>query len=343
MLKRVWAICLVTMLAGIAGCNKSESQSTTQPSAGASGSGGAVKPAGAHLSIAVIPKGTTHVFWQSVHAGANRAAREIGNVDIRWQGPQGEAERGAQIRIVDDLLTQGVDAVVMAPIDSSALVDTINETAKKVPVVIFDSGANTDKYTAFVATDNYKGGQLAGKRMVELLGSEGGELAIVRTMAGSESTTQREEGFKSEIAKNTNIKLVAEPYGDSDRAKSQRVAGDILAAHPNIKGMYGPNESSAFGILGALHDYNKKPGEIKFVGFDASDDLNRGMDEGFIDSLVLQNPVLMGHNSVLAAVAALHGEKVEKNQPIEPVLATHDNMNDPKIKDLMHPNLSDAK
>jgi ribose transport system substrate-binding protein len=321
------------------GCSKSDNSSTPTTQASGGGSSGAAAPApGGKITIAVIPKGTTHIFWQSVRAGALRAAKEMGNVDINWNGPRSESERGQQIQIVDDMLTQGVNGIVLAPIDANALVDTINTAAKKVPVVIFDSGANTDTYKSFVATDNFKGGQLAGQRMVELL-PDGGEIAIVRTAAGSESTTQREEGFKAEIKKNPKIQLVAEPYGDSDRNKSQRVAGDILAAHPNLKGFYGPNESSAFGILGALRDYKKKPGEIKFVGFDASDDLRAGLDEGMIDSLVLQNPVRMGHDAVIACAKAIRGQPVEKKQPIEPVLATQKNKDEPAVKELLNPKL----
>ena len=341
MFQRAFAATLFILLgtiAVIAGCSKSDTASTPTSQSSGGGNAAAPAPVTGKITIAVIPKGTTHIFWQSVRAGALRAAKELGDVEINWNGPRSEAERGQQIQIVDDMLTQGVNGIVLAPIDANALVDTINTASKKVPVVIFDSGANTETYKAFVATDNFKGGQLAGKRMLELL-PDGGEVAIVRTAAGSESTTQREEGFKSEIKKNPKIQLVAEPYGDSDRNKSQRVAGDILAAHPQLKGFYGPNESSAFGILGALRDYKKQPGEIKFVGFDASDDLRAGLNEGMIDSLVLQDPVQMGHNAVIACVNVVRGKQVEKKQPIEPVLATQKNKDEPKVKELLNPKL----
>lgn len=289
-------------------------------------------------SIAVIPKGLTHVFWQSIHAGANRAGKELG-VEIRWQGPQNEQERAAQIRIVDDMLTQGVDAIVLAPIDRDALVEAIDEAAKKVPVVLIDSGAKTESYKSYIATDNHKGGQLAGQKMLELL-PDGGEIAVVKVTAGSQSTQEREDGFREVVSKNPKIKIVAEQYGDSDRGKSQRVAGDILAAHPNLKGFYGPNEPSAFGILAALQDFKKKPGEVQFVGFDASEELAKGLDDGFIQALVLQNPIRMGYEGVKAAVATLKGEQVKKDQPIEPVLATPQNKDEPKVKELLRPDLS---
>jgi ribose transport system substrate-binding protein len=313
----------------IHGCDKASSSSSGPTSSSSSGK---------HYSIAVIPKGTTHVFWQSVHAGANRAARDLG-VTIKWQGPQGEGERAQQIQIINDLMTQGVDAVCLAPIDGSSFIETINNGVKQIPFVIFDSGSGTDQYTAFVATDNRRGGELAGQEMVRLLGDAGGEVAIVKVIAGSQSTTEREEGFKSEIATNPKIKLVAEQYGDADRAKSQRVAGDILAAHPNLAGFYGPNESSTVGILNALTDA-KRPGKLKFVGFDSSEELARGLDDGTIDALVLQNPVLMGEKAVRAAVAAVKHEPFDKEQPITPTLITKANKDQPAMQQLLRPNLS---
>jgi ribose transport system substrate-binding protein len=311
------------------GCDKGSTNSSTPATSTSSGK---------RYSIAVIPKGTTHVFWQSVHAGANRAARDL-NVDIKWQGPQGEGERAQQIQIINDLMAQGVNAVCLAPIDSSSFIETINNGVKQMPFIIFDSGAGTDQYTSFIATDNRKGGELAGQEMVRLLGDAGGEVAIVKVIAGSQSTTEREEGFKSEIAKNPKIKLVAEQYGDADRAKSQRVAGDILAAHPNLAGFYGPNESSTVGILNALTDA-KKLGKLKFVGFDSSEELAKGLDDGVIDALVLQNPVLMGDKAVRAAVAALKGEPVKKNDPITPTLITKANKDQPAMQQLLRPKLS---
>src|SRR4029077_5102112 len=111
--------------------------------------------------IAVISKSVEHVFWKAVETGARQGAAEAG-VQIRWQGPNNEADRQAEIRIVADMLAQGVDAACIAPHDTSALVGTISDAQKEVPVIVFDSGADTDDYTAFIATDNRKGGEIAG-------------------------------------------------------------------------------------------------------------------------------------------------------------------------------------
>jgi ribose transport system substrate-binding protein len=122
--------------------------------------------------LAVIPKGTTHEFWNSVHAGAEQAAAELGSVEIIWKGPQNESDTGVQRDIVENFVSQKVDGIVLAPNHASALVDAVR-TAKSngIPVVIFDSDLDDkDAYVSYVATDNYRGGVLAARRLAEALG-----------------------------------------------------------------------------------------------------------------------------------------------------------------------------
>lgn len=122
--------------------------------------------------IAVIPKGTTHEFWKSVHYGAQRAAEEIGNVEILWQGPPLESDRGEQIKLVQNFITKKVHGICLAPLDSQALVAVVLEAKTNgIPTVIFDSGLEMDEseYVSYVATDNRNGGKLAGRRLAELL------------------------------------------------------------------------------------------------------------------------------------------------------------------------------
>lgn len=131
-------------------------------------------PAAAKFRLAVIPKGTTHEFWKSVHYGALRAAEQLGNVEILWQGPPLESDRAEQIKLVQNFITKKVDGIVLAPLDSQALVGVVREAAQnKIPTVIFDSGLDTDEseYVSYVATDNLAGGRLAAKRLVETLTS----------------------------------------------------------------------------------------------------------------------------------------------------------------------------
>ena len=126
-------------------------------------------PAGA-FTIAVIPKGTTHVFWKTIHFGAKKAAEELGTVDLIWQGPQKEDVRLQQIQLVQTAIASRVDGIVLAPLDSKALVKPVEEAvAKGIPVVIIDSALESDKVSSFVATNNENGGALAARRLGQLL------------------------------------------------------------------------------------------------------------------------------------------------------------------------------
>jgi ABC-type sugar transport system substrate-binding protein len=128
----------------------------------------------AKYRIAVIPKGTTHEFWKSVHAGAAQAAREEGNVEIFWKGPLQENDTGGQINVVQDFITKKVDGLVLAPLDSQALVASVKDAQQHgIPTVIFDSGLSDESIiVSYVATDNYAGGAMAARRLAAVLKSK---------------------------------------------------------------------------------------------------------------------------------------------------------------------------
>jgi ABC-type sugar transport system substrate-binding protein len=130
------------------------------------------QPTDVKYRIAVIPKGTTHEFWKSVHAGAAQAAKEAGNVEVLWKGPLLENDADGQINVVQEFITRGVDGLVLAPLDSQALVAPVKDAQQQgIPTVIFDSGlADESIIVSYVATDNYHGGALAARRMAEVLG-----------------------------------------------------------------------------------------------------------------------------------------------------------------------------
>src|SRR5687767_10008592 len=156
-------------------------------------------------TIAVIPKATSHEFWKSIHAGAVKAQRELAaqgaTVEIIWQGPLREDNRDQQIQVVENFISRRVHGIVLAPTDASALVRPVNTAARaRVPVVIMDSGLKSDKYVSFVATDNYKGGVLAGEHMARLLGQKG-NVILLRYQSGSASTEEREAGFLDAMRK----------------------------------------------------------------------------------------------------------------------------------------------
>jgi ribose transport system substrate-binding protein len=205
--------------------------------------------------VIVIPKGTTHEFWMAVHAGALKAAQELGNVEVIWLGPQKEDDRVQQIQLVQSAVAAGIDGIVLAPLDARALVQPVEAAvAKGIPVVIFDSGLESTQMVSFIATDNYHGGVLAARRLGEVLKGQG-KVILLRYAVGSESTEQREKGFTETLANQfPGITLLSDteyagPTSDSAQQKSQSL---VTRYRGQVDGIFCPNESSTFGMLRAL-------------------------------------------------------------------------------------------
>lgn len=297
---------------------------------GGSESGGEAKK----LRIAVIPKGTTHIFWQSVHAGARKAAEEFG-VEIEWIGPERESDREKQIQIVDDCIVKKVDGIVLAPNDARALVPSVEKvTGKGIPCVIIDSAVDTDKYVTFAATDNYQGGVIAARRMGEILGGKG-KVLVLKYAPGSASTEEREKGFFDTVAKDfPNITIVDSKHGMDTVETSLQAAEDLLTKHTEIDGFYACNETTAVGTLQALTSSGRTG--VKFVGFDAGDTLVGGLTAGKIDSLVVQDPFKMGYEGVKAVVDALNGKTVPKRIDTGVELVTRERLEQSAIKALLN-------
>jgi ribose transport system substrate-binding protein len=205
--------------------------------------------------VMVIPKGTTHVFWKTIHAGAVKAAQELGNVEVIWQGPQKEDERSQQIQLVQNAIASGVDGIVLAPLDSKALVKPVEEAvAKGIPVVIIDSGLESAKIVSYVATDNYNGGILAARRLGELLKGQG-KIVLLRYAIGSASTEEREKGFTDTIAGDfPGIAFLSdtEYAGATSDTAQQKGQNLVTRFRGQIDGIFCPNESSTVGMLRAL-------------------------------------------------------------------------------------------
>ena len=286
--------------------------------------------------IAVIPKGRAHLFWQSVHGGAEKAGAET-SVEILWNGPAMETDYTGQLQIVDAMINRRVDAIVVAPIDKRAMVSVVERAASEnIPVVIFDSGIDTDKIVSQVATDNYQAGVIAAGRIGKILAGTG-TVAMVKVQPGAASTEAREKGFEDTLAKDfVGIRIVDKRYGMADFAKSLEVSENMLTAYPDLDGMFASNESSAVGAARALKG---RATRVKLVGFDWSPALKEGLESGMIDSVVVQDPFRMGYESVLAAVAKLDGKPVEKLHNLPPRLVDRANLNDPDVQAQLNPDL----
>jgi ribose transport system substrate-binding protein len=219
----------------------------------ATGSGGVGRK---KYRILVVPKGTTHVFWQSVHYGANRAAEALGNVEVVWQAPTKEDDRVDQIALVQRAIAAKFDGIVLAPLDAQALAQPVEDAiAAGIPVVVMDSGLASSKPVSYVATDNYNGGVLGAKRLAEVLGGKG-RVILMRYAPNSEATDRREQGFLDEIARHPGIEVVSkDQYAGATAESAQRVAQQlVLRFKGQVEGIFCPNESSTAGMLRALQD-----------------------------------------------------------------------------------------
>jgi ribose transport system substrate-binding protein len=312
-----------------AGCNKKSGGSA----AGGSKSG--------TLRIAVIPKGTTHEFWKSVHAGAVKASRELG-VEIVWKGPLKEDDLKQQIDLVQSFTAQGVSGIVLAPLNDKALVASVKSAKEaKIPVVVFDSDLATDDYVSFVATDNRAAGKLGCKYLADEIKGKGA--IVFRYQEGSASTHNREEGCLDAL-RAAGIQILSDnQYGGATTETAHNASESLLLAQGaqdgKVAGIFTPNESTTFGMLLALEKGNLTA-KTKLVGFDASDKLVKAVGDGEISGLVLQDPFNMGYLAVKTMVSHIKGEKVEKRIDTGSKLVTKANMNEPEMKRLLEPDLA---
>jgi ribose transport system substrate-binding protein len=299
------------------------------------------------LQIAVIPKGTTHEYWKSINAGAVKAQRELKakgvDVTIIWKGPLLEDDREQQIQVVENFVARNVSAIVLAPLDNKALVAPVEDAVSAgIPVIVIDSGLNTDKVSSVVATDNRKGGQIGARRLGTLLGGKG-RVIMLRYEVGSASTEEREGGFMEVMkAEFPGIELIStDQYGGATRETAYKASQNLLNRFgTRTDGIFAPNESTASGMLLALREQGLG-GKVKFVGFDANEQLVGALKQGDIQGLVVQDPVKMGYLGVLTAVAVLHHEKVAASIDTGVGLVTLDNMDDPAVAALIHPPLAE--
>lgn len=288
--------------------------------------------------VAVIPKGTSHIFWLTVQAGALAAGDDF-NLEILWNGPAQETEYSRQVQIVDSMVSRRVDGIVVAAADRKALVQSIERaTQTGIPVTIFDSGLDSENYMSYVATDNYGAGQLGGRELGRVLGGKG-KVAVLMHVPGSVSTTDRERGFEDVIAKQyPAIEIVARQFGMSDRSRSLAAAENILAAQPDLDGFFCSTEPSCTGLALALKGRGLN-GKIKVVGFDSNEVMIDDLRNGTYSALVVQDPFRIGYEAVKTIATKLTGGDPPQRLDLPPVLVTAAKLENPEIQKLINPDV----
>ena len=297
-------------------------------------------------TIAVIPKGTTHEYWKSIHAGAEKARLELAAsgvaINLIWKGPLKEDDREQQIQVVENFIGRHVDGIVLAPLDSKALVAPVEAAvAGRIPVVIIDSGLASGVQASFVATDNREGGHIAARHLGKLL-SGAGNVIMLRYAVGSNSTEEREAGFLEVLKKDfPSIRMLStDQHAGATRDSAKRVAETLLSRYgAQVNGVFASNESAASGMLLALRDAGLAGGRVKFVAFASGETLNAGLQAGDVQGFVVQNPLNMGYLGVKTIVAVLRGEAVPLRIDTGVGFVTKENFNDPALADIVHPPL----
>ncbi len=343
--KILTGLAAATLAALLAGCGQHNTASNTGGSGGstpAAQSGSTPAAGGQTLQIAVIPKGTSHEYWKSIHAGALKAQADLAkqgtNINVLWKGPEKEDDRNGQVNIVETFITQHVSGMVLAPLDKTALMTPVQDAAsRKIPVVIIDSSLGGTAYSSFCATNNEKGGELAGDDMGKLLNGKG-RVVVLAYAQGSASTEARELGFLTAIKKYPGITVLSSnQYGGPTTDTAYKTSQNLLARFgTQTDGVFASNETNTRGMRLALKDANLL-GKVTFVGFDAAPDLVTALKAGEIQGLVVQNPFKMGEVGVTTAVAAVQGKTVPKTVDTGVALVTADNMSQPAMQEYINP------
>jgi len=298
--------------------------------------------------IAIIPKGSTHEHWKTVHAGAIKAERELAakgvKVEVMWEAPLREDDRDYQMRVVETLVTRKVSGIAIAPLDSKALVAPVTTaTRAKIPVITFDSALKSDKPISYIATDNYKGGALGAEHIGKLLGGKG-NVILLRYAVGSASTEERESGFLDTVKKKfPDLKLVSsDQYGGATRETAYQVSQNLLNRFgKDVDGIFCVNETLTVGMTMALRNIGRAGGKVKLVGFDVGTAAVEALRKGDVQALVVQNPLRMGYLCVTTMVDYLQGKKVPPQIDTGVFLVTPDNIETPEMHALVKPPLDE--
>lgn len=292
--------------------------------------------------IGVVPKGASHLFWETVRAGAQKAANEQGYT-IEWNAPSLEIDASRQIAIVESMVNRRLSGIALAPVDRRALVGVVEKAAAAgIPVVIFDSAIDTANRLSYVATNNEEGGRIAARRLAESIGRKG-KVGVISFMPGSAATEERSHGFQDEIrGKYPSINIVGLQYGMADRAKAMAVTENILTAHPDLAGLFADNESSSSGAVQALKARGGAK-HVALVAFDHAANLVDDLRSGVIDALVVQNPFKMGYESTRFLILKLSGGTPPAALDSGITLVTKGDLDKPEVRALLNPVIPKAE
>ena len=298
-------------------------------------------------TVALIPKSANHDYWKSIHAGAVKAAREFEaagtHVNLLWNAPEKEQDRAAQIQQIEAAVAAHVSGIVLAPVDSKALVKPVEAAIDaKIPVVAIDSVLESNAIVSLVATGNYESGKHAAVHLGDLLGGKGNVL-MLRYLERCTATEARELGFLDGLKANyPEIKILSsDRHSGITRETATVAAGELIKRFGDqVQGVFTSTGAATFGMAQVLKDAGLAGDKVKHVGFDGGPDNLAALREGRIQGLLLQDPVQIGYLGVRAVVRHLIGkERVEKKIDAPSYLITQENIDTPASAELIRPPL----
>jgi ribose transport system substrate-binding protein len=329
-------VAVIVLIAVVVGVVAGRASGGTASGGGGGGGGGGRSAA---KKVDVIIKASDSSFWQTMLAGARQASADYG-VEVGLFGPTSEKDVSQQVQLIENSISRGADAIVLAPNSSEALNNAIKLARKGgMKVIVVDTAVTTDA-EGFIGTDNIKAGEQAGRTLCDLVKKQGktsGTVLIESSVAGIQTIKERETGFKRGFGSACpGIKVGSPRYNDNDLNTATSQVNDVLTANPNVVGVFASNNTSGVGAARAIKD-NKAADRIPVVAFDTDPQENAALADGSIDALVVQNPYFFGYQGVIEAGMAAVGSLPPPKLDPGAVVATKANAGDPTVKPLLNP------
>jgi ribose transport system substrate-binding protein len=274
-------------------------------------------------------------FWKIARDGIEVARKEF-DVQVEIKGAQSEFDVAEQIQILEQAILTKPDAIVLAASDYKTITPIAEKIRKKgIPLVIIDSGINSDIANSFIATDNIAAGHKMGELLSKLV-DPSKRIAIVSHVQGSSTAILREQGARSGLSANFSSTIEGPYFSNGSLERAYEITKELLKDHPDIGGIAGLNEITTLGAAQAIKELGLK-GQVKLVGFDGSRDEIKLIEEGVIQAVVIQKPFNMGYLGIKTAFQVLNGQKVDKTIDTGAQVINHENMYSIENQKLLFP------
>lgn len=288
--------------------------------------------------IAVIVKTTNSTFWQNVNKGAAAGMKEVNGHTMTFSGPASESAIADQVNLVENAVNRKVAGIVLAPSDPDALVPAIKKAWEaRIPVVLIDSQVSDSGqkyYQSFLTTDNRAAGELCAKELIAKVGTTG-KVAIMSYVAGAGSEVGRVGAFTAYLKANSKLQIVGPFYSQSQMATALNQTTDVLAAHKDLKGIFGANEPTAVGMGRALVQ-SGRAGKVVAIGFDGNQDLQKFVADGTLAGIAVQGSYQMGLLGVKTVNDILQKKPVPKFRDTGVVWVTQGNLKSPEAQAVLY-------